>query len=415
MASKSISSIKKSVLEKIKPSKEEIDYISKISLEVFEKLKRKIEKSGLEADIFVGGSVAKDTLVKNKQYDVDVFIRFWKEKDDRKISHLTEKILINLFGDKVKRIRGSRDYFSIYFGENVVVEIIPVIKILRPDKMENVTDLSYFHVNYIAKKIKRKKLQDEVRLAKVFCAAQRCYGAESYIKGFSGYSLELLISYYGNFMNLIRNLAKNAKDEKIVIDEGKKYKNKRDIFINVNSSKLQSPIILIDPTYEQRNALAALSEETFERLKKACRDFLKNPSENFFEEKVKDINQVRENAKRKGNEFVLIEAHTEKQEGDIAGSKLLKFYNFFEKEISRFFKVKDKGFNYNVKQAARYYFVVESYEEIEFKGPLVEDKKNNELFKKVHAKTFVKNGRLYAKEKVEETIQSFFEKWKRDN
>ena len=38
--------------------------------------------------------------------------------------------------------------------------------------------------------------------------------------------------------------------------------------MNLNASKLNSPIILIDPTYKQRNTLAALSNETFENFKK---------------------------------------------------------------------------------------------------------------------------------------------------
>ncbi|MBD3252791.1 hypothetical protein GF386_03610, partial [Candidatus Pacearchaeota archaeon] len=53
------------------------------------------------------------------------------------------------------------------------------------------TDLSYFHVNHILKKIKKNKnLSDEIRLAKKFAYSQNCYGAESYIHGFSGYALE---------------------------------------------------------------------------------------------------------------------------------------------------------------------------------------------------------------------------------
>ena len=51
----------------------------------------------------------------------------------------------------------------------------------------------------------------------------------------------------------------------------------------MNSSKLTSPIILVDPTYKQRNALAALSEETFEKFKQASKKFLKNPSIKYFE------------------------------------------------------------------------------------------------------------------------------------
>ena len=47
--------------------------------------------------------------------------------------------------------------------------------------------------------------------------------------------------------------------------------------MDLNSSKLNSPIIPIDPTYKQRNVLAALSKETFEMFQKSCKEFLENP------------------------------------------------------------------------------------------------------------------------------------------
>ncbi|MEJ2268137.1 MAG: hypothetical protein P8X70_03615, partial [Nanoarchaeota archaeon] len=163
----------------------------------------------------------------------------------------------------------------------------------------------------------------EIKLAKVFCYANNCYGAESYIRGFSGYGLELLIHYYGSFLKFIKAISK-AKN-KIIIDIEKHYKNKNEILMNVNNSKLKSPIILIDPTYKQRNVLAALSKETFTRFQKVCRKFLENPSIKDFEIKEIDLEKIEKNTKNKNYEFILIKAETKKQQGDIAGTKLLKF------------------------------------------------------------------------------------------
>ena len=99
------------------------------------------------------------------------------------------------------------------------------------------------------KKVKNKMLK-EIMLAKAFCHASKCYGAESYIQGFSGYSLELLIYYYKGFMKFAREIAKDNGKNKIIIDIERFYKNKNEIMININSSKLQSPIILVDPTFK---------------------------------------------------------------------------------------------------------------------------------------------------------------------
>ena len=56
------------------------------------------------------------------------------------------------------------------------------------------------------------------------------------------------------------------------------YKNKQELLNSVNESKLQSPIVLVDPTFKERNALAALSQETFLRFKESCAKFLRNPA-----------------------------------------------------------------------------------------------------------------------------------------
>ncbi len=250
-------------------------------------------------------------------------------------------------------------------------------------------------------------------IAKAFCYANHCYGAESYIKGFSGYAIELLILYYGSFLKLIKAMSKVK--EKTVIDIERQFKNKRQVMMDLNSSKLQSPIILIDPTYKNRNALAALSEETFERFKKTANDFLKNPSLEMFEEKKTNLEKIKKDSSDKKYEFVLLESITNKQEGDIAGSKLLKFYDHLTKEIEKFFDIKNKGFNYNGKVSARYFFVGKSKEEIVVGGPEIKDKKNVEAFKKEHKDYFTKKGRIYSKKIINFSLKNFVEKWVEKN
>lgn len=49
---------------------------------------------------------------------------------------------------------------------------------------------------------------DEIKIAKAFCHATGCYGAESYIKGFSGYALELLIYHYKSFQSFVKAMTK---------------------------------------------------------------------------------------------------------------------------------------------------------------------------------------------------------------
>lgn len=408
---KKVNLILENVLKNVKPSEDELRFINKSLEEFIRQFNLNARRLKIKVESFVGGSFAKNTVIRKDYYDVDVFIRFEKKYDEEKISELTKKIL-KKFSKNFKVIHGSRDYFRIRVGPKFFIEVIPVIKIDKPTQALNITDLSYSHVKYIKKKAKAK-LIDDIRLAKAFCHANKCYGAESYINGFSGYSLELLICYYGSFLKFLRAAAKSK--DKLIIDIEKKYKNKNIILMDVNSSKLQSPVVLIDPTFKQRNAAAALSEETFERFKKACKKFLRTPSEKAFEMEKTDLEKIRENAKKKKFEFILLEAKTNKQEGDVAGSKLLKFYNHLNEEIEKSFVVKNKGFNYNDKKGARYFFVVKSRKEIVLNGPMISQKENVKKFKKAHRRTFTKGKRVYAREKIDFDLERFIESWKKKN
>jgi len=435
---KNINSVLKEVLEKIEPSKKDLKEIDEYLQKFLVKLKKNLKKLKIHAEIFVGGSFAKKTAIKKDYYDVDIFLRFDEKYEEKEMSNLASKAL-NGFKD-ILVVHGSRDYFKLKVTSNFSFEIIPVKKVKTPKESENITDLSYSHVKYINKKANLKIL-DGIKLAKAFCYATNCYGAESYIHGFSGYGLELLVCYYGGFVKFIKAVVKvdekmpqhlpqnsnipgyakrsairgTPSGDKLIIDIEKQFKNKQEILLNLNASKLQSPIILIDPTYKQRNALAALSPETFNKFKKECEKFLKNPSTKSFEVKKTDLEKVKKKSLKNKFEFILLEAKTVKQEGDVAGSKLLKFYNHLTKEIEKNFEIKNKGFDYGGLQSARYFFVVKRKKEILFTGPSNKDIKNVGAFKKNHKSTFEKAEKLYAYEKVNFGIGEFVKRFKKKN
>jgi len=414
--------ILKKQIEIIKPKKETLDKIKKITKEFCEDLRKKLGGKKIKAEVFVGGSLAKNTLVKKDRYDVDVFVRFDKKYDNDKIS----KFLGRVLGRKAKKIHGSRDYYQLVV-DDILIEVIPVMKIKKPIEAQNITDLSYFHVNYILKKIrKNKKLSDEIMLAKTFVYAQNCYGAESYIHGFSGYALELLVCHYGSFLKFIKtvylqNIKQNKRGSiykswmrkadyinnknKIIIDDSKFYKNRAEILRELNESKLNSPIILIDPTFNERNALAGLSQETFLKFKKACSGFLKNSSEKFFEKK--DVFEVLN--KKYGKELRIISIKTNKQAGDIAGTKSKKFFRFFKGKLKREFEVKKDEFYYDEdKNVAHFYFVLEKKKDEIVKGPHVTKVVDLGRFKKAHSKAFIKNHIAYAKVRHSLSFEKFF-------
>src|SRR3989344_5654040 len=262
--------------------KEELLDIDRKVKEFTEALRENVKKKGIDAEAFIGGSFTKGTLARSDEYDVDVFVRFdWKYED---LSYELEGILKRLAKEKdmnLNRMHGSRDYFRIYRDRKLTFEIVPVVKIKKNNEARNVTDLSYFHVNYARRNL-NEEMRKEVLFLKRFFKAAKVYGAESYINGFSGYGAECLIIKYKTFEKTLRELLKVKESERVILDPAKHYKDKNEVFIKVNENKMRGPIILIDPTWRERNALSALNWETFKRFQEKASAFLKTPSEKYF-------------------------------------------------------------------------------------------------------------------------------------
>jgi len=394
------------IITQIVPSNKEVKEIEEKLKKFLKIVKENLKRKKLDVEIFIGGSFAKATQIRKKVYDIDIFFRFSKNYEN--ISELTENLLKNF--KNVKRIHGSRDYFRVQIENNLFFEVVPVMKVKKPSEADNITDLSYSHVIYIKNKIKNKKTLNEIRLAKAFCYSTKTYGAESYIRGFSGYSLELLIIYYNNFLNFLKEMCKN-KGEKIIIDIEKVYKNKQSILRELNESKLESPVILVDPTHKYRNALAALSYETFENFKREACKFLKNPSEEYFKIKDKNFEELKKKYEKK-YEIIIVKIKTEKQEGAIAGSKLLKFFNYLNYRISKYFEIKEKDFEYNGGDSAKGIFAVKNKGKIIINGPYLRDEENVKKFKQNHKNIYIKKSRVYSEEKISFDLRKFLNELK---
>lgn len=337
----------KSVLEQATklcvPTKEEQASVDKIIAEVQKKVDVALKKSNITATCRVGGSVAKGTWLAGVS-DIDFFILFDYKKYNRRhmiISDMAELALLQAF-KFVTRLHGSRDYFNITY-KNYILEFVPVLEISSLSDALNLTDYSPLHVYWVRDRINaNKKLQTEVRLAKQFFKAAGVYGAESYIAGFSGHIIEILTIYYGGFLRFLKN-AVNWKNGDI-IDINKAYKSRNKVLGAINESKLQSPIIVIDPVEPTRNAAAALGEEKFSLLKKTAKKFLANPSAEFFKTKQFDINSLKQ---KKNQKLFVLQASPAEGKEDVIGSRFVKQFEMLKSGISKLdFEILDSGWHW---------------------------------------------------------------------
>ena len=369
----------------VKPLKEKFKEVD----DTVKTINNSLKQNKIRAVCVIAGSYAKGTILKN-DFDVDIFVRFDYSYKDDDLSEMLDVVLKPL---NPERIHGSRDYFQIK-KKGFLFEIVPVLMISDYKQAVNVTDMSPLHVGYVKTHV-NKKLCDEIRLAKQFCKGIGVYGAESYIRGFSGHVLDLLIIYYGSLKNLLMQASVWGK--RVIIDIESHLK---DPLKELDQSKLVSPLIIVDPIQPDRNAAAALSKEKFELFKQKAREFIRVPKESFF--KINKLNETTLKKKAGNNLLFIINIMPVVGKKDVVGAKVLKCFEHIETHIKKNdFNIIDCNWEFNEKKSLLYFIIKNETlsNKVIVRGPPVNVKNNAYMFKKKHPKAFVKEERLYAEEK----------------
>ena len=406
----------KELLEELKgkgrPSQKEVDEVEEAAAAFVKKLGSSLKKARILAKPVVGGSGAKGTWLRG-MHDIDVFVCFdysrYKDKSEQ-LSEFLAAAIKKAF-HKHERLHGSRDYYRAA-SQGYNFEVVPILSIKKSGQAKNITDASLLHSSWVRKQIQRHKkamLEDEIRLTKAFCRAQRVYGAESYVRGFSGYACEVLTVYYGSFLKLLTAATTKWKKQivsgkKILIDAENHYR-KRDPLRELNSAKVQSELIVIDPVQADRNATAALSNETLNRFIEAAASFLKKPEKSFFEKQEVTADKLRQKAKEK--HLVIVEAEPIRGKEDVVGAKLVKAHEHIKQQLpENGFVLAESGWDWEKSKkgpALFWYMVLKGAPKPELRyGPQLNNAAHAENFRKEHSgksgrALFEKNGRLYAK------------------
>lgn len=374
------------ILREVKPKDKRIEEEVAGMLRI---INAQLKKDKLKAIATTGGSIAKGTFLAY-DHDCDIFVQFNQRYHDQDISHLLGQSLQKIFPNLLT-LHGSRDYFQVQ--NTLHFEIVPVLAIKKTEDAVNITDCSPLHVVWVKK---FPKFADEIRLTRAFCKAVGVYGAESYIKGFSGHVIDILAIHYGGFLKLLQAAAKWK--EKTVVDHHNAHKGKA--LKNLNKSKLASPLIVIDPIESSRNAAASLSAEKFQLFIQKAKEFLKHPSKEYFIKHEFSRNMLEQKAK--GKKIVLLHALPVEGKEDVIGAKLLKVFEYLREEIKRYgFALHDAGWHWDKDHAhpAVYYYILDKASltpTFMRQGPLVKMETHVEAFKKVHPKTFMEKDRVCA-------------------
>lgn len=328
--------LKSKILLEISPTSKQQNVLNELVEEFNSLLQSSIESLGYDIDLYVGGSFGKNTYLKHS-FDVDIFCRCSMEYENSSLSTMVEEILKKTNID-FHREKGSRDYFSGEYsnhGTSIKFELVPTRRIELLSQACNSTDYSYLHVEYIKEQSKKNPdLQQEIRLTKALFKAKEWYGAESYIGGFSGHVVDLLLCYYGSLDNLLHGA--KQWDFNQIIDVANHFSSSKIALASIDTSK-HSSLIVVDSILPQRNAARALSQQVFGEFLV----WVHTHDKLVYEDFVRQIPSLDEElvsqktfAKEKG--LTLVHANLDLKlvpSQDIAGAKLKKLYE----KISTYF------------------------------------------------------------------------------
>ena len=359
------------VYNKIKPTKEELLLIDKVSKKIIVNLNKIAKKEKIHIKkILLAGSSARGTFITNKK-DLDIFILFDLSLDVDEIKKYNELLLAKTFPKtKFREEYGEHPYLKAVI-ENHNIDFVPGYYITNIKDRKSSVDRTPLHLKFL-NKYQNEEIKKQVILLKQFLKNNLLYGADQKNNGFSGYLTELLILKWGKFENVLKELLDYNKNKYIYINKSNTIKNFDDYFV------------FIDPTDESRNVASAVSKKTYTTFQYLANNYLKDKSiDYFFKDCFPETNknlicfELNINGKTDDSKWGIIKGTAKR----LANELNTKHYNVINYSG---LIVNDNGI-----------IILESILKDTLRGPELKDLKNSKAFKSKHKNTYIKDNRLY--------------------
>ncbi|MCK4435078.1 nucleotidyltransferase domain-containing protein, partial [Candidatus Bathyarchaeota archaeon] len=198
---KKIEKVCSSVLEKVTPKKGERAKIEALAEKLEKKVVSASKEFGIETQVRVEGSVAKDTWL-SREPDIDIFMRVPTTIPREFLGETCLKIARKATEGQKQVERFAEHPYLEAVVEETRINVVPCYQVKQGEWL-SATDRTPFHTDYVKKRLKEQMI-GEVRLLKKFMKGISVYGAEIKVGGFSGYLCELLILHYESFVDTLK-------------------------------------------------------------------------------------------------------------------------------------------------------------------------------------------------------------------
>ncbi len=261
-------------------------------------------RAGLEAEVRLDGSVAKDTWIR-KFVDADIFMRVSPELTKKQLQDVCLPIAKRALKPNriIERFAEHPYVESIvkFRNGNLRVNVVPCYKVERGNWL-SATDRTPYHTEYVRAHLDSDK-RDEVRLLKAFMRGIGAYGADIKTGGFSGMICETLIISRHTFQKVVGDFTEWREDR--FVDVENYYEGRTDEVHRV----FTEPLVVIDPVDKGRNLGAAVRSTQLWNFAAASRTFLAEPRESFFtEQTIKPLTgkQYRKLTEQRGSQLLCV-------------------------------------------------------------------------------------------------------------
>jgi len=299
------------------PSGEERRETLLFSNNLVKDLKGELRKAGLEAEVRVEGSIAKDTWLAGEK-DIDIFILVPKAEGREAFSKVLE-VAKKVAGEDYLEAYAEHPYIQANI-EGFIVEFVPCFKLKSAKEVVSSVDRTPFHTLYVKRRL-NPQTKNEVLLLKRFMRGISAYGAELKVGGFSGYLCEVLVLHYRFFIDLLKASSDWLGGE--VIDPEGYYKGREDEVQKI----FPEPLIVVDPVDKGRNVASAVRLDRLNEFIAASREFLKSPSLEFFypeEVKALTVDELTRTMDLKGSTLVFLKTGTVRAVPDVLWGQLYR-------------------------------------------------------------------------------------------
>lgn len=210
------------------------------------------------------GSLAKDTHL-SEPLDVDLFLLFPPATPRERLE--AEGLALGKAVVPTPVLKYAEHPYVHGTIGGIDVDIVPAYRLRSAAGRLSAVDRTPFHTLYV-KQHASARARREIRLLKRWLRGTKCYGAETATGGVSGYLAELLVLKHGSFDRVVAAVAD--------------WKAPVEIALHGRVEVPGTPLVVVDPVDPSRNAAAAVSTATFDRLVRAARAYAKSPRLEFF-------------------------------------------------------------------------------------------------------------------------------------